>query len=477
MNSREIFLLYDYVFANTVLPNAIITELGIVTYLHSLHSNRLTHNGFFEDYKGNNSPLKMLFGDSLGNEPNSLRHNGSHLNAGFLQNYVNIREDSLFYGKQKIGNRKYVYPIKITAQLNNFLNITNHGRKSFGEYFWKHMSAQALQDVQQNKAIILIDYLQENYVDKFHFDHLHSVLQYSGIKKENIIFLLNSFNAQEIYENWYSPEERKIQVKGLPYVSCNSSQWYEFHPKSCISEIEFQQSKVIIRPNHFLFKIKRPRTQRMALFYKMITDNLLEKGDWSFLETPFFNDQQIKTVGERYKFEPDLQKIQEIFSTLPHNLKSEPGLTHHEVSAWSDMNTTAHKNSYFYICTETFTGDEYGKGYKSLTEKVFKPIANFQPFLFFAFPGALGLLRELGFKTFHPFIDESYDDEQDVSDRFHKIYQEIQRLTSMSKEELHAWYWSMESILVYNHQHMKNFHKNQKHCESFIEYLYQQTIL
>jgi hypothetical protein len=141
------------------------------------------------------------------------------------------------------------------------------------------------------------------------------------------------------------------------------------------------------------------------------------------------------------------------------------------------MNTTAHKNSYFYICTETFTGDEYGKGYKSLTEKVFKPIANFQPFLFFAFPGALGLLRELGFKTFHPFIDESYDDEQDVSDRFHKIYQEIQRLTSMSKEELHAWYWSMESILVYNHQHMKNFHKNQKHCESFIEYLYQQTIL
>lgn len=232
----------------------------------------------------------------------------------------------------------------------------------------------------------------------------------------------------------------------------------------------------MLRPNYFLFKIKRPRTQRMALFYKMITDNLLEKGDWSFLENINFDEQHVIRISNRYGFSANLQKIQEVHSTLPHNLKSEPGLTHHEVGAWSDRDVTAHKNSYFYICTETFTGDEYGKGYKSLTEKVFKPIANFQPFLFFAFPGALGLLRELGFKTFHPFIDESYDDEQDARDRFHKIYQEIQRLTSMSKEELHAWYWSMESILIYNHQHMKNFHKNQKHCESFIEYLYQQTI-
>jgi hypothetical protein len=475
MTRPEITLLYDYTFANTVLPNALISELGIVTYLHTLHSNRLTHNGFFEDYPGNINPLNLIFDDSYGKEPNSLRHNGSHLNAGFFRGYADIKEDSLFYGKQKLFGKKYFYPIKITAQLNNFLNITNQGGKSFGEFFWKHMSAQALADVRNNKAIILIDYLQENYVDKFHYDNLHSVLQFSGIPKENIIFLINSFNAQELYENWYSVEERKLQVRGVPFVSCNSSFRFNTQEKSCLSEVQFHQSIFYKRPNSFLFKVKRPRTHRLALFYKMITDGVLEKGDWSFLEAQEYNEQRVLQVSNRYGFNPDLQKIRDVYMILPHNLQSEPGKTDREVSAWTDLDMTAHTDSYFYICTETFTGDEYGREYKSLTEKVFKPIANFQPFLFLAFPGALKLLQDLGFKTFHPFIDESYDEEEDGSRRFNKLYQEIQRLSNMNTDEIHNWYWNLKDILVHNHHHLNNFHKNQQHCVSFIEYLHQRT--
>mgnify|MGYP006908241978 FL=1 len=65
-------------------------------------------------------------------------------------------------------------------------------------------------------------------------------------------------------------------------------------------------------------------------------------------------------------------------------------------------------------------------------------------------------LRDLGFKTFHPHIDESYDDVVDVHKRFNMIKQEINKLCSMSKQEIHDWYWSMEEIYKHNFNHLHN---------------------
>lgn len=113
--------------------------------------------------------------------------------------------------------------------------------------------------------------------------------------------------------------------------------------------------------------------------------------------------------------------------------------------------------------------------YKSVTEKVCKPMVNFLPFLFVSFHGALAWLRHLGFKTFSPFIDESYDDEPDESKRVQMIYNEIKRLCSMSKEELHNWYWQMEDILLHNRNHLLEFHKNDIHAVNLIEYLHNRT--
>ena len=51
----------------------------------------------------------------------------------------------------------------------------------------------------------------------------------------------------------------------------------------------------------------------------------------------------------------------------------------------------------------------------------------------------LAKLREIGYKTFSPWINESYDEEVDNDKRFFMILDEIKRLCSMSKEEIHKW--------------------------------------
>ena len=76
----------------------------------------------------------------------------------------------------------------------------------------------------------------------------------------------------------------------------------------------------------------------------------------------------------------------------------------------------------------------------------------------------------MGFKTFHPFIDESYDDVVDDIERLKMVYNEVYKLCNMSIEELHKWYWSLEDILEYNKNHFLNIYKHNSHTERVLSY-------
>ena len=463
---------YDYVFPNMVLPNALNNEFGIINYLHTLYSNRVKENCYTD--AGVSNVTEHMFDNNLGRWTSSVRHNGTHLNAPWYPTGI-IQENSLYFGKQwmrlnqSITYTKYIYPIKITPHIDDFIAVNLEvGNKLNGEYFWKNMSMEALIDAQQRNAIIFIDYGQENFVEKESYINLHECLRLSGIPKEQVILAFNSFNAKEIYESWFTEEERRLEVKNWPYVMSASSWHYNQISYPARLDIDtFKSTKDIHRQNHFLFKIRNGRPHRKALLYKLASDNLLNKGDWSCLTNFRIKDWEVEGFNEKYQWNLDTALIEQIVK-LPKTLESEQGVTHSDVSAWTDQHSEAHKNSYFYICTEMFVNKEY----KSLTEKVFKPIANFQPFFFVAYSGALELLRSLGFSTFHPFIDESYDNEPDEAIRMNMIVKEINRLCSMSKEQIHEWYWQMEDILMHNHNHLLESYKHETKGPELIKYLH-----
>jgi len=51
------------------------------------------------------------------------------------------------------------------------------------------------------------------------------------------------------------------------------------------------------------------------------------------------------------------------------------------------------------------------------------------------------------------------------------IYEEINRLCSMTKQELHDWYWSMKDILIFNQQHALTLCEDESLTFDFIKYL------
>jgi hypothetical protein len=84
------------------------------------------------------------------------------------------------------------------------------------------------------------------------------------------------------------------------------------------------------------------------------------------------------------------------------------------------------------------------------TEKTYKAIACSRPFIVFSTPYFLKELKQLGYKTFHPFIDESYDSIVDDTERLNAIVAEIKRLSDLPSYVFKRSIRSYESTIEHN---------------------------
>lgn len=91
-----------------------------------------------------------------------------------------------------------------------------------------------------------------------------------------------------------------------------------------------------------------------------------------------------------------------------------------------------------------------------ITEKSFKPIANKRPFIIVGAPGTIANLRELGFRTFSDFWDESYDTIIDPTQRMLAIITIIRFICNKSISELQDLCIQMQPVLNYNFDYYIN---------------------
>lgn len=163
------------------------------------------------------------------------------------------------------------------------------------------------------------------------------------------------------------------------------------------------------------------------------------------------------TMYENYKLFPiDLGLAQ-----IPWNEQTDHfmGVTNDDVNYFEE--------SYFGVVTESkYAHDNYSiknqiHGQLSLdcyifTEKTFKFIAAKKPFLLAGFTGSLQMLRNFGYKTFHPYIDESYDSMNNDEERIIAIVNEIERLCNLTDDEWLEWQKNVEPIVLHNYNILKN---------------------
>jgi hypothetical protein len=135
------------------------------------------------------------------------------------------------------------------------------------------------------------------------------------------------------------------------------------------------------------------------------------------------------------------------------------------VMGYGFENKEMYLNSYISLVTESIFFEEKGKGLINcdfpsgfLSEKIWKPIGHCQPFILIGPAKSLQHIKErYHFKTFHPFIDEEYDNEFNDELRLGLIQKEIEKLSNKTENEKIEFLNEIKDICIYNQERFLTF--------------------
>ena len=122
-------------------------------------------------------------------------------------------------------------------------------------------------------------------------------------------------------------------------------------------------------------------------------------------------------------------------------------------------------SSYFSIIYDTIFDETYEDGdYQNVkfTDKIYRSIRMFHPFLYMGQYKALSKFKEMGFKTFDSIIDESYDLIENPQKRFIEIIKQVNFIMNKDRKELFNLVRKIEDILVHNNNQIDKFANYQK---------------
>jgi hypothetical protein len=207
------------------------------------------------------------------------------------------------------------------------------------------------------------------------------------------------------------------------------------------------------------------RPHRSAIVYVLECLGVLDKGYVSFNTKGGSPDHIIEWVADALGYNPLFKKMMEDnadkIAAIPNQIFLDDPMPN---SAMEPGDASLYENTYFSLVTETsfpFMRFHYGNFYNSLTEvgrilseKIFKPIVMRHPFIVVSNPRTLELLHTLGYKTFSPYIDESYDLIDDDAERLMAIGKEVKRLCELNPQELAEFLEKCGEICDYNRKNM-----------------------
>lgn len=95
---------------------------------------------------------------------------------------------------------------------------------------------------------------------------------------------------------------------------------------------------------------------------------------------------------------------------------------------------------------------------KVITEKVFRCIESEKPFILLSHPEALKYFKNLGYMSFSPLINESYDNINDPKSRVDTVFNEITRLSKIPLEELKVEIDKLKPVFQHNKKILASNH-------------------
>lgn len=273
------------------------------------------------------------------------------------------------------------------------------------------------------------------------------------IEDKDFIVVTATPDGEQVYQKL---KQSKGWIKNLTILNCN---FFYYITTTYARGFEFIGSyEARHKGKLFTCFNKLNREHRMQLVDRMLANGLVDRSYYSFEGEGDFAKRIDSLSDDVY---PHIKLFKDRFP-IKLNITEQ---RHNPVEIQPD-DLIYYKDSYFSVITETLFFDKnypnqhhrpFVEDSMFLTEKTYRCFALLHPFILMARPGSLAELRKQGFKTFSPYIDESYDLIEDDVQRFEAILKEISRLCTFDGSNWLIWQEGIKEIVEHNQQ---VFHEN-----------------
>jgi hypothetical protein len=321
-----------------------------------------------------------------------------------------------------------------------------------------NISPKVIDRIKNKTAYILITLLFEGYLNDNFLSAMQEYFKHKQIPLTQIIYVNNCGNGKEVYENYCQRHSiiPEIQVEYLPVFRIDKT------------DITNAVDKYLVegytpgpKEKTFLCFNRRYSDHRVLFFIMMVKKKLIDKFYISMAASQPEANRTFKTNAEyliyrHNTYEITKDDIVECESLLPLVLDN-TDFNNYPMETTLTPVEKFYKNSLINIINETY----FFNNIIHITEKTYKPIAFLQPFILLGAAGSLQHIRNMGFKTFDNFWDESYDTEIDDITRFNKIINIVEQISNWSDEEKIKFSYSVKEILEYNLNQLNTMSNNE----------------
>jgi len=368
---------------------------------------------------------------------------------------LKLAEEPYYDDNLPIDNFIYEYQQSWLIEPENYF-----GEQGFNEL--DPCPQKVLDRVRDGTATLLITIPYESPIQFHRLVKIHEYLKKLNLPNSQVIYLTCCLNGNEVYKNYCDSIGEEPTCK-LEYIAENLIIHANLSEKFVANDdVKKDALKTFLMFNRRWLS----HPHRTLFLYNIFKRNLLDDFYISFTKTDVdHNVSYSETLNNQFRNfycinenQLDYKLLEQLENKLPLILDTVDLVSG---SLMFDQFTTTknlYETSLIHIISETY----FNTDIIHITEKSFKPILYRQPFIMLGPPKILTHMKQLGFKTFSNFWDESYDEMSDHTQRFYKILDLVETIAKMSYDEKLNLVEKCREVVEHNFNILVNFKSNPK---------------
>jgi|TARA_Y100000034_G_scaffold11160_1_gene11710 hypothetical protein len=415
----------------------------------------------------------LLFGyDFYSKKDFILRPNGTRYRKRIIGKIFNLylppwwgdllHKNNILWGSDSVKNInkkyydfKWVYILEPLGDARGWLGKYDDGTPNLIKSLTTGMSKESLSSVRDNKSIICLyqagEAAQVDFININLFEEFYRELLNCKIDPLNFIFITGNMIAKKQFNEWKPNSEYKDE-KDFHIIEFSGYRHIDYKKKWKLAKKDIDKK---IEKHFLCYNRNMGHPHRLLLLSLLEKENLIDKGLVSYPKFSIenFNEKLIGffSIGRTYR-----TKLLQCAESLKLKAPSVIDVDEWDTNHFDTSPPWPYEKTFFSLVSES----QFVEDTLFLSEKIWKSIANKHPFVLAGSYKTLDYLHKEGFKTFHPFIDESYDKEKHPYRRITKIIKEVKKLCLMNQSEINKFLSDIDEIIEFNYNKLMNDHYN-----------------